>query len=233
MSIVCRVVLIAGVISNSVHSMLLLVALLAAAPLQCPKGTTHQQADGEESCLDADGKLHGPQEFRDDKGVLVHRADYSHGVALKQTTFYPDGSKQMTRTWSDGKRDGTWELNDAHGKTLWSREYANGKLVKETGELDAAMIKEIVGAHKAEVTFCYEKQLREKPKLAGRVSPTFTIGSTGEVTEVHFTENTVADSEVGKCISDKIKKWEFPRPPDGESIEISFPWIFQPSKRND
>lgn len=220
--------------------MFFLVALLAAAPLQCPKGTTHQQADGEESCLDSDGKLHGPQEFRDDKGVLLHRASYSHGVALSQVSFFPDGSKQMTRSWSDGKRDGIWELNDARGNSIWRREYANGKLVKETGpgdaaisDLDGPLIKQVVGAHKGEVSFCYEKQLREKPKLAGKVSLTFTIGPGGDVTEVHFTENTVADSEVGKCISERVKKWEFPRPPDGESIEISFPWIFQPSKQKD
>jgi hypothetical protein len=216
--------------------MFLIVVLLAAAPLTCPKGTSPQKIDGEESCVDGDGKLHGPQEYRDDKGVLLHRASWDHGVALSQVSFFPDGSKQMTRSWSQGKRDGAWDLFDEHGKRVWHREYSAGRLVKESlegQELDGPVIKQVISAHKSEITYCYEKQLQKNAKLAGRVTPAFTIGPDGDVTEVRFDENTLSDSEVGKCISEKVKKWEFPRPADGASIEISFPWNFQPSKHND
>jgi hypothetical protein len=54
-------------------------ALVAADWTTCAPGTTRDAADPGLRCLDADGKLHGPQKTLNKKGSLIDQAWFHHG----------------------------------------------------------------------------------------------------------------------------------------------------------
>ena len=74
----------------------------------------------------------------------------------------------------------------------------------------------------ADIQACYEEQLKEHPRLSGRVDVSWTIGLDGRVTEV----STKGLDEVSECIESVIKSIQF-RPPYGVPEVISgYPFVF-------
>ncbi len=96
--------------------------------------------------------------------------------------------------------------------------------------LAQAAIKQVVMRHVAEVRFCYERELKHRPGLEGRVVVTFSIGLDGRAGEVEVNEG-IPDSEmVGACLATHIKTWRFPKPTGGEPIEVRYPFVFTPAR---
>ena len=70
---------------------------------------------------------------------------------------------------------------------------------------------------------CYEEQLKNHPKLEGRVDVSWTIGKDGRVTQVA----TEGLKEVGACVAAVIKSIRF-RPPLIGCGDISdYPFVFK------
>jgi len=76
------------------------------------------------------------------------------------------------------------------------------------GESDVA-IRKVVRAKQAQARYCYERQLKTNPGLAGRLVAAVHI-SGGRVTSVELDENATGDAELGACIASKIRRWRFP-----------------------
>ncbi len=93
-----------------------------------------------------------------------------------------------------------------------------------------AAIKQVVMQHVAEVRFCYERELKNRPGLEGRVVVTFSIGLEGKVGEVQVDENVAGSEMVGTCVATRIKTWQFQRPTGGEPIEVRYPFVFTPAR---
>ena len=71
---------------------------------------------------------------------------------------------------------------------------------------------------------CYEEQLKQDPRLAGRVDASWTIGPDGRVTRVE----TVGLQEVGACVARVIKSIRFSPPLIGCEDISDYPFVFQP-----
>lgn len=97
-----------------------------------------------------------------------------------------------------------------------------------TGVLDSNAIAKVVRRRRGAVKNCYEKQLKRNPKLSGKVKVQFTILESGRVREARVVQDSIGDPAVGKCIVRNVKRWRFPRP-DGGSVTVAFPFLFQPS----
>ncbi len=83
-----------------------------------------------------------------------------------------------------------------------------GKIEIGSGESSDA-IRGVLRAKQGQIKYCYEKQLKESPKLRGRVVVAVSI-SGGKVAAVVIDENSTGDSELGRCITSKIRRWRFP-----------------------
>ena len=70
---------------------------------------------------------------------------------------------------------------------------------------------------------CYEEQLKNHPKLAGRVDVTWTIGKDGRVTQVA----TEGLEDVGACVAKVIKSIRFRPPLIGCEIISDYPFVFK------
>jgi TonB family protein len=97
------------------------------------------------------------------------------------------------------------------------------------GSLDKDIVRRIVRAHINEVRACHNAGLTMNPRLAGRVVVDFTITGTGKVAVVTVAETTVADTKVGECIAKAVKRWTFPKPPDGGNVTVNYPFSLSPS----
>lgn len=96
------------------------------------------------------------------------------------------------------------------------------------GALDPDIVRRIVRAHINEVRHCYDQGLARNPKLAGRIAISFTINADGSVTASDVAETSLADASVGECIRKAAKRWEFPKPEGGGTVQVSYPFNLDP-----
>jgi TonB family protein len=88
---------------------------------------------------------------------------------------------------------------------------------------DREAIHRVVRAHTASIKYCYEKELAQKPDLAGRVSTRFKIDETGAVTEANVTDSTLGDTNVESCVLRQIRSWKFP----AKATTVTYPFRFE------
>lgn len=94
------------------------------------------------------------------------------------------------------------------------------------GEIDARAVASQVRTRTGAIRGCYERALRERPSLAGRLVVRFTIGANGRVNSIR-PEGLLEAPEVGACVANVIRRMEFPRP-SGGAVEFSVPFTFSP-----
>jgi hypothetical protein len=90
--------------------------------------------------------------------------------------------------------------------------------------LDRAIIKRYVKRHLAQITYCYEKQLLVDPNLAGTVGVQFLITANGTVSA---SNGAGVDPAVSSCVSAVVKSIEFPKPTNGGSVQVNYPFTFR------
>lgn len=137
------------------------------------------------------------------------------------------GGLGLVGTGRGGADDGSEEGRDSTGRGKPVPRVRQAK-ASTTGKLDKDIIRRIVRAHINEVRHCYHRGLVKDPKLAGRVSIDFAIGAAGKVTSSSVDTDTLADANVGKCIAKAVKRWKFPKPTDGGTVTVSYPFMLEP-----
>ena len=96
------------------------------------------------------------------------------------------------------------------------------------GSIDANVIAKEIRRRMGAVRACYERELKRNPKLGGKIVVRFVIGANGAVTEAEIESNSMGDDAVGECIVLNLKRFRFAAP-EGGSVEVSYPFVFQPS----
>lgn len=126
-------------------------------------------------------------------------------------------------TASQGEGKGPTE-RVVHGKT----DLGSGGDIGGSGDFDSAlvvaMIKQRIGAIRA----CYERELKQNPTLAGKVTIQFTIEQQGNVSGVKVNENSTGSDAVGQCVANAIQRFRFNPGPEGGSVTFSYPFVFAP-----
>ncbi len=100
---------------------------------------------------------------------------------------------------------------------------------KIDGTLKASAVARVLRRGMRALKSCYQRALKRNPKLSGKITVILTIGSTGKVSRVEIDKDSVGDSAVTSCIKSFSKRWRFPPPDDGDSVEVSFSVGFQSS----
>jgi TonB family protein len=98
------------------------------------------------------------------------------------------------------------------------------------GSLDKEVIRGVIRRHLAEVQFCYERSLRKRPELAGKVMVQFTIVGSGAVSSAAVQSSTLGDAEAEQCICDAMTRWQFPPPAGGGMVIVSYPFVLKVGK---
>jgi hypothetical protein len=94
------------------------------------------------------------------------------------------------------------------------------------GQVSQSAILAVVTANRRALNLCYERVLKHDQSLKqGRVMVQVSIGISGRVTSVVIPEAQYAQSELGQCFTQAVKRWTFPTSDSPYSTE--FPFILQ------
>jgi hypothetical protein len=98
--------------------------------------------------------------------------------------------------------------------------------VVEGGHADIESITREIRARRKAIAACYERALKQKPTLAGKLVIRFSIAAAGTVAAVDIDDDTLGAPEVGACVRSLVLRWRF-APPAEAPVELSFPFVFQ------
>jgi len=98
--------------------------------------------------------------------------------------------------------------------------------VVEGGHADLASIAREIRSRRKAIAACYERALKQKPTLAGKLVVRFSIAAAGTVSAVDIDDDTLGAPEVGACVRALVLRWRF-APPAEAPVELSFPFLFQ------
>jgi TonB family protein len=98
--------------------------------------------------------------------------------------------------------------------------------VIEGGHADLASITREIRARRKAIAACYERALKARPTLAGKLVVRFAITAAGTISTVDIDDDTLGAPEVGACVRAIVQRWRF-APPGEAPVELSFPFVFQ------
>jgi hypothetical protein len=96
-----------------------------------------------------------------------------------------------------------------------------------TGALDAAIIRRHVKRKLSRLAYCYDREARTNPTLAGTVTVKFVIDAQGHVASSAGSGMAPA---VTSCVVGVIQSIDFPKPASG-TVDVVYPLTFQPVAR--
>lgn len=99
---------------------------------------------------------------------------------------------------------------------------------KGEGALSKAAIRDVIRWHGPEVRDCFSRAAATQPALAGRIELSWVIDCSGAVTKPAVAETSLP-APVNECVLANVKRWRFPAPQGGGSVNITFPWVFKPT----
>jgi len=97
------------------------------------------------------------------------------------------------------------------------------------GGLSRDVINRVIQKHYNEIKYCYEKELSRNPELYGKVTVLFLIEGSGRVGEALVQQTTMASEPVESCMINHVRRWLFPAPQGGGTVQVTYPYVFKSS----
>ena len=102
----------------------------------------------------------------------------------------------------------------------------NGKRFEQTGRNKASIMR-VVMQNLSALRYAYNKRLREKPGLKGRITCKFAIDEYGKVLFCRVESSSMNDPVLEKEIVSKIRRWVFEKiDKPGDVTEVVYPFVF-------
>lgn len=83
------------------------------------------------------------------------------------------------------------------------------------GHLSTEAVHRVLRRHSNEVRYCYERELRGSPELAGDVRIRAIVSPTGLVQTAMVQSTSLHNTSVERCILQAVQRWPFPAPEGG------------------
>ena len=97
------------------------------------------------------------------------------------------------------------------------------------GGLSRDVINRVIQKHYNEIKYCYDKELSKKPELYGKVTVLFMIEGSGRVGEALIQQTTMGSEPVESCMINHVRRWLFPAPQGGGTVQVTYPYVFKSS----
>ena len=89
-------------------------------------------------------------------------------------------------------------------------------------------VRHSVETHIQDIKTCFDQVLRKKPGLKGKVVLEWQISIGGRVENAKVKSSTIEIKSLQECLLTKLQSWQFPLPPAGEPINVSYPFVLAP-----
>ena len=164
------------------------------------------------------------------KGVRVANEDDSpSGFHAGQPSGDDQGNTYASLSKDDVKsKTKVGKVGGGERRQETSIRIRRGKLGNQTGtgKIDKAAVASVFRRRMSAIRVCYEKALKLNPDVQGKVTLRFTIGRAGTITNITVTKNSTGDPGVATCITQKVRRWRFSPPDEGE-VTFSYPFLLQ------
>jgi TonB family protein len=96
-----------------------------------------------------------------------------------------------------------------------------------TGARSRTHIQRVIMHNFTVLRYAYNKRLRKKPGLAGKITVKFAIDEFGKVIFARIVESTMSDSELESTVVARVKSWDFDMlDKEGDVTEVTYPFVF-------
>ena len=95
------------------------------------------------------------------------------------------------------------------------------------GGLSRDVVNRVIQKHYSEIKYCYEKELSRNPDLYGKVTVLFLIDGVGRVGDALVQQTTLSSDPVERCMIDHVRRWAFPSPRGGGTVQVTYPYVFK------
>lgn len=92
----------------------------------------------------------------------------------------------------------------------------------------AQVIQSVISSYIGGVRYVYNRELKDNPTLAGKVTVAFTIEPDGSVSKVEIVSSTLNWPPLEEKLVRRISHWRFP-PSRSGAVRVVFPFLFFPS----
>jgi hypothetical protein len=153
------------------------------------------------------------------------------GKGVRATTVGNSGVQGLGGVGTKGKGGGLGGYGDvaiASGSGRGISAIGIGNGVGVDGGLDSHVIQATIAKYISQVRACYEERLRHNAELAGTLVMDFEIGPAGRLNFSKVKSSTLADPQVGGCVSKRMMNWEFPKPRGGVNVKVNYPFTLRP-----
>jgi hypothetical protein len=100
------------------------------------------------------------------------------------------------------------------------------KQSQKEASINADSVRFVIQKRISQIHACYSRYFKNNSP-GGRVEIAFAIDLNGKAQRVRAESNTTGSDEVGKCIEQRLREWDFPKPVGGEA-ELIYPFVFTP-----
>ena len=128
---------------------------------------------------------------------------------------------------ADVARSTAGELEAVAEKPQRPRIRKNVQKEKETGKLSKAELNKVFAIHDSAMKKCYERVLKSKPGLMGKVRLELFIRSNGDVGSASVRGLSLKDDSVHSCMERQAKTMKFPEPKGG-AVRVTKTYSFSP-----
>ena len=92
--------------------------------------------------------------------------------------------------------------------------------------LTAAQVKAVVNSKMPQVRACYEKELKKRDGLRGKVVMSWTIAASGAVSGARVVSNSTRNPTMVPCMIRAVAGWSFPKAE--APFDVEYPFVFKP-----
>jgi periplasmic protein TonB len=103
----------------------------------------------------------------------------------------------------------------------------SGDGVGAGGSRTLSEIRDIVASYIAGLKYLYDRELKARPSLHGKVTVEFVVTAPGQVQGVRLVNSGLGHPSLESAILGRIRGWKFP-PKPGDETRVTFPFDFVP-----
>ncbi len=94
------------------------------------------------------------------------------------------------------------------------------------GTIDREAVRRVIRSILNQIKSCYERELRVKKGLEGKVVIQFEIMEQGRVRSAKTKNSSMSSPAVESCVAARIREARFPEPPAGTIAVVDYPFVF-------
>ena len=96
------------------------------------------------------------------------------------------------------------------------------------GKVNKTAIRQTFLSHREDIRGCYKEAHAKDPSVSGKFIINFKIQDDGSIKDekINSEKSTIDDEDFANCLLARVKEFQFPKAPEGQSVTVRYPLNF-------